>query len=163
MRDIVTESETLAVATSWRATPDNYSSLRFLRFNADGSGELTYAYGQTIYAVVPCAWAVPAPGRLRLTYSTPIRGRLAAGFVLDDSNHVKELSYTLTAGRVAGVEDIVSTPYECDRTLELSETPWPSGLDLPYAVPRVFYGCVATGNVPDAEQGTAAGRGHQSL
>jgi hypothetical protein len=46
------DRQTLASSRSWRATPGNYSSLRFLRFNADGFGELTYAYGQTIYAVV---------------------------------------------------------------------------------------------------------------
>lgn len=149
------DRQVLASAASWRATPDNYSSLRFLCFHPDGSGELTYAYGQTIYVVVPCAWEVPAVGRLRLTYSAPTGGRLAAAFALDEGNRVKELGYTLIEGRVAGVEDIVPTPYEYDRTLDLSEPPWPSGLDLPYAVPRVFYGRVATTSNQDAEPGTA--------
>ena len=117
------DRQTLTGARSWRATPGNYSSLRFLCFNGDGSGELTYAYGQTIYAVVPCAWEVPTAGRLRLTYSAPARGRLAGVFVLSDGNRVKELNYTITEGRVAGVEDIVPNPYEFDRTLELSEPP----------------------------------------
>ena len=134
------DRQVLASAGIWRATPDNYSSLRFLCFNADASGELTYAYGQTIFVVVPCAWEVVAAGLLRLTYSAPLRGRLAAEFALSDANRVKELSYTLTEGRVVGVEDIVPNHYEFDRTLELSEPPWPTGLNLPYSVPRVFYG-----------------------
>src|SRR4051794_23413652 len=110
------DRQTLAAARSWRATPDDYSSLRFLCFNADGSGELTYTYGQTIYAVVPCEWEVPTVGRLKLTYSTPTRGRLAASFVLGDGNRIKVLGYTITEGRVTGVEDIVPNPYEFDRT-----------------------------------------------
>ncbi len=156
------DHRTLALARSWRATPGNYSSMRFFLLNADGSGELTYAYGQTIYAVIPCAWGVPAAGRLRLTYAAPTSGRLAAGFVLGDDNRVKEVGYTITEGRVAGVEDIVPTPYEFDRTLELSEPPWPAGLALPYEVPRVFYGRVAVASAPDAEPGAAADGGGMS-
>ena len=62
------DRRTLAAARLWRATPGNYSSCRFLQFRPDGSGQLVYGYGQTIYAVVPCAWEVSAAGRLRLTY-----------------------------------------------------------------------------------------------
>ncbi len=94
--------QVLVSAGNWKTTPDDYSSIRFLQLNADGTGELVYAYGQTIYAVVPCLWEIPAAGRLRLTYSVPTRGRLAAGFVLGDTNRVKEVSYHLSEGRVAG-------------------------------------------------------------
>lgn len=132
----------LASAKTWRATPDDYSSLRSLWLHVDGTGELVYAYGQTIYAVVPCVWEVPTAGRLRFTHSAPRRGRLAAGFALTDDNRVKELGYALTAERVDGVENIMGRPYEFDHTLELSEPPWPDGLDLPYEVPRVFFGRV---------------------
>jgi hypothetical protein len=157
MDDIVSDRETLAAVRSWRATPDNYSSLRFMRFTAKGSGELTYAYGQTIYVVIPCVWELPTAGRLRLSYSAPTRGRLAVGFVLNYANRVKKLSYKLTAGRVAGVEDIVPNPYEFNWTLELSEPPWPLGLDLPYEVPRVFYGCITPENASKAEADSGAG------
>lgn len=140
-----------ALVGRWRATPDDYSSIRVVRFEADGSGELTYAYGQTIYAIMPCVWEVPAAGRLRLTYAAPTGGRRAReGFALDADNRFKELGYTLTSGRVSGVESVVLTPYEYDRTLELSEPPWPSGLNLPYEVPRVFYGRGAGSSGGDA-------------
>jgi hypothetical protein len=152
------DRQVLASAGTWRATPGDYSSLRSLWLKPDGTGELIYGYGQTIYAVIPCGWEVPAAGRLRLTYAAPTRGRLAAGFVLNDANRVKEVDYTLTPGRVAGVEDIVPNPYEFDHTLELSEPPWPSGLGLPFEVPRVFYGRVATAGAPDAEPSAAADR-----
>ncbi len=141
---------TLVAAGSWRATPDNYSSLRFLCFNEGGTGELTYAYGQTIYAVVPCKWEVSRGGRLKLIYLAPERGRLAAAFILGDGNRVKMIDYVLTEGRVTGVQDVVPHPYEFDRTLELSESPWPSGLDLPHEAPREFYGRVSTAREADA-------------
>jgi hypothetical protein len=150
MATTANDRRVLASARSWRATPDNYSSLRFLSFDADGSGELTYGYGQTIFAIVPCAWDLPSAGRLRLTYAAPTHGRLVAGFVLGDGNRIKEVGYTLTTGRVAGVEDIVPNPYEFNWTLELSEPPWPAGLNLPYEVPRVFYGQVAVADAQDA-------------
>jgi hypothetical protein len=145
------DRQVLASAGTWRAAPGNYSSLRVLWLDPDGSGELIYGYGQTIYIVAPCAWEVPWAGRLRLTYAAPSRGRLAAGFVLTDSNRIKELGFTLTEGQVAGVEDIVPNPYGFDRTLELSAPPWPDGLDLPYEVPRVFYGRVAKAVAQDTE------------
>ncbi len=40
--------------SNWRATPSDYSSMRFLNFSEDGSGTLTYGYGQTIYAIIKC-------------------------------------------------------------------------------------------------------------
>ena len=143
MGDVTETRHLLAAASSWRATPDNYSSLRFLRFAEDGSAELTYAYGQTIYAVVLCRWELPTASQLRLTYTAVTRGRLAAAFTLTDDNRVKELGYTLTAGLVVGVEDVVPNPYEFNWTLELTQPPWPTGLDLPYEVPKVFFGRVA--------------------
>jgi hypothetical protein len=160
MATALEDRQVLAAAKTWRATPDNYSSLRALWLNPDGSGELVYGYGQTIYVVAPCGWEVPAAGRLRLTYAAPTRGRLAAGFALTESNRVKELSFTLTAGRVAGVEDIVSNPYEFDHTLELSAPPWPDGLALPYEVPRVFYGRADEASAADAEPGAAPDPDH---
>ncbi|MDY3557113.1 hypothetical protein R5W24_006300 [Gemmata sp. JC717] len=98
---------------------------------------------------------MPAVGRLRLTYAAPTRGRLATGFALTDENRVKELGYTLAEGRVAGVEDVVPNPYEFNRTLDLSAPPWPDGLDLPYEVPRVFYGRVREVTAGDAEPSAA--------
>jgi len=148
--DVAADRQVLAGSRAWRATPDNYSSLRFFQFAADGSGELTYAYGQTIYAVAQCRWELPVAGQLRLTYSGVPRGVLARTFALSDGNRVKELAYTLTAGRVAGVEDIVPNPYEFSWTLALSDSPWPAGLDLPHEVPRVFYGQEAADEEPVA-------------
>jgi hypothetical protein len=153
------DRQVLATAGKWQATPGNYSSLRALWLQADGAGDLIYGYGQTIYAFIKCRWEVVSAGRLRLTYLESPPFQRFAGYTPPDVARVRELSYTLTAGRVAGVEDIVPNPYEFDRTLELSEPPWPAGLNLPYEVPRVFYGRVAVASAQDTEPGAAPDRG----
>jgi hypothetical protein len=126
----------------WSSTPWNYSSLRYLQFNENGSGTLTYGYGQTIYAVIQCRWEILPPGRLSLTYlESPGHSHLFfKGFTPDPHQNVRDLSYKLTEGVVSGVEDIVAMPFQFRWTLELSEPPWPSSLKLPYEAPRVFYG-----------------------
>ena len=80
-------------------------------------------------------------GLLRLTYleSPPNKLRFT-GFTPADHNRVKELRYTLTEGAVAGADDIVGLPFTFLWMLELSEPPWPSGLQLPHEVPRLFFG-----------------------
>jgi hypothetical protein len=147
------DRQVLSSAGTWRATPGNYSSLRSLWLHADGSGELVYGYGQTIYAYIKCRWEVASAGRLRLTYLESPPYQRFRGHSPPAGGSVRELGYTLTVGRVVGVEDIVPNPYEFDHTLELSEPPWPDGLSLPYEVPRVFHGRVSKASVPDAGPG----------
>ena len=125
---------------AWSATPWNYSSLRVLEFREDGSGRLTYGYGQTIYAIIQCRWEVPSPGLLRLTYLESPAYQRFQGFVPDPDQSVRDLGYSLMKGEVSGVESIVGFPYRFLWTLELSEPPWPSSLKLPQEVPRVFHG-----------------------
>lgn len=140
MGDIPTDRDVLVSTGSWRATPHDYSSIRYVQFDSSGTGELAYAYGQTIYAIVQCHWELLEARRLRLTYAAVIRGRLATTFTVTDDNRSKELSYTLTESRVSGVESVVLTPYSFNWKLEFSESPWPTGLELPYQVPQIFYG-----------------------
>jgi hypothetical protein len=149
------DRQALATAGTWRATPDNYSSLRCLWLHEDGTGDLIYGYGQTIYAFIKCRWEVASAGRLWLTYLASPPYQRFVGYTPPDKARVREVGYALTAGRVAGFEDIVATPYEYDRTLELSEPPWPAELVLPYEVPRVFYGRVVKASGPGAEPAAA--------
>jgi hypothetical protein len=155
MGDAASDAVILAVGRGvWSATPWNYSSLRSLRLSEGGSGDLIYGYGQTIYAYIKCRWEVVSPGQLRLTYleSPPLlRFR---GYTPQDDNRVRELGFKLTAGEVTGVESIVGRPYRFRWTLELSETPWPLDLQLPYEVPRVFFGHEE--QVTDVEAGPGA-------
>jgi hypothetical protein len=68
MSESASEARILSASGSWRATPWNDSSLRYLCFLEDGAGEVIYGYGQTIYAVIKCHWAVTRPGMLHLSY-----------------------------------------------------------------------------------------------
>src|SRR5690349_88808 len=92
----------------WSATPWNYSSLRFLTFKSDGSGELMYGYGQSFYAVIQCRWEIVKPDCLLLTYlpSPPIQR--FPGFTPSAENGSKELECKLLAGMVTGTESIVA-------------------------------------------------------
>jgi hypothetical protein len=141
MGDVASDTAVLAGGRGvWSATPWDYSSLRSLWLRADGTGELIYGYGQTIYARINCRWEVAAPGRLRLTYLDSPPYQLFRGYTPPDDRRVRELGYALTAGEVSGVESIVARPYRFGWTLELSEPPWPPELQLPHEVPRVFFG-----------------------
>lgn len=140
MPDTAADADVLTGSRFWQATPDDYSSLRFLQFRPDGTGELTYGYGQTIYAVVPCRWDLPEPGVLRLEYGGPVTGHLAAGFTPAEADRVQRFDYLLFRGEMTGFEDITASPFRFLWTLRLDRPPWPPGLALPYKVPRVFHG-----------------------
>jgi hypothetical protein len=124
----------------WAATPWNYSSARFMMLNADSTGRLIYCYGQTIYAIILCRWEVPSVGLLRLTYlESPANGLRFKGFSPAGAA-VRELQYTLTQGRFSGKDGIVGHTSTYLWTMELSEPPWPPGLQLPHELPRKFFG-----------------------
>jgi hypothetical protein len=139
-RTIEAQIEILAESRSWSATPDNYSSKRYLTLGRDGSGEIVYAYGQTIYAKIACRFEIPAPGRIRFEYlETPqLQGR--PPFIPDEDARFKEIDFSLDEGDVAFKEDVTGSGFTFSWTLMFSESPYPSRLALPYEVPRVFYG-----------------------
>jgi hypothetical protein len=140
MGDAAADASVLSSARGWSATPSDYSSLRYLRFRPDGRAELTYAYGQTIYAVCECHWSLPAAGALRLEGLTVTGGRLR-GYEPTAEERDRELAYRLTEVNESFPQPLTSRPpLECRWSLELSEAPWPAGLKLPYRTPRVFYG-----------------------
>jgi len=124
----------------WNATPWDYSSLRFLSFQSDGSGELIFGYGQAIYAVIKCRWKLASPGQLHLTYlESPPRLRFK-GYHPREEFETRELELKLIAGEVAGADNICGLPYKYLWTLQLNEPPWPLDLEFPYEIPRVFFG-----------------------
>jgi hypothetical protein len=117
------DARVLASSHAWHATPWDYGSLRALMLLGDGSGDMVYGYGQTIYAEIRCRWEVLPTGVLRLTYlSSP-------GFEPIPGDRGRELGYTLTEGQVSGIESIVGFPYRYLWTLELSECPWPRSVE----------------------------------
>jgi hypothetical protein len=156
MGDAASDAAVLAGGRGvWSATPWNYSSLRSLWLSEGGSGELIYGYGQTIYARLHCRWEVVSPGRLRLTYLESPPYQRFRGYTPRDETRVRELNFVLTAGEVSGVESIVGQPYRFRWTLELAEPPWPPDLQLPYEVPRVFFGHREEVSKAEADPGAA--------
>jgi hypothetical protein len=138
--DGTTDAALLSSTRAWSATPSDYSSERVLQFWPDGRAELTYFYGQTIYAVCECRWSVPAAGVLRLREFAVAGGRLQ-GYEPTAEERDRDLAYRLTEVNESFVQPLTSSPpLECRWSLELSEPPWPAGLNLPYRIPRVFYG-----------------------
>jgi len=157
MGDAAADASVLSSARAWSATPSDYSSLRFLRFGPDGRAELIYGYGQTIYAVCACRWSVPAASVLRLTELAVTDGR-RLGYEPSAGERDRELAYRLSEVNASFEQPLTSSPpLECRWSLELSEPPWPPGLQLPYKVPRVFYGHGEQVSPPDAESRFAGG------
>ncbi len=148
----------LTTSRSWSATPWDYSSMKFIQFKEDRSGEVTLAYGQTIYAVVGFQYEIPATGLLRLTYvnSESNKYELRTGFGQSakalfeaQAGRPKEISYDLTegdfrgemnmsVGRADGV--VVPLTYEFRWVLKFETSPYPEGLEVPFGTPLSFYG-----------------------
>ena len=135
-----TDFQILTSSRSWRATPWDYSSLRFLRFNDDASAEFCYGYGQTIYAIIKCQFELTPEKNLRLSYlESPARGHFQ-GFVPTDANQAKDIRYQLTQENVTGVESIVAREYKFQWKLTLEKSPFPEEIQFPYDVPLQYYG-----------------------
>ena len=132
--------EILIGSRSWSATPDDYSSLRFLTFGQQGRGEALYGYGQTIYAKVGFEFELLDGPVLRLRYlSSPSFARFQ-GFEPSPGTAEKLIAYTLVQGEYRGVESVVAWPFVCGWLLTLADSPWPAGMTFPYEVPTAFYG-----------------------
>ena len=124
----------------WSATPANYSSMRVLWLNPDGSGQVFYGYGQTIYAIIRCHWLVPSPNLLRLTYlNSPSNNLSFKGYSPAESGGTRDISFVLTEVETTG-GDQLGQPYRFLWKLELDEQPWPLDFLLPHEPPRVFFG-----------------------
>jgi hypothetical protein len=130
----------LTGSPSWSATPDNYSSLRPVYLETDGTARLIYGYGQTIYAVIDARFEVTAPGVMRFDYfETPqMQGR--PSFVPTDDNRSKEIGFSLTEGERIFGKDVTGFVFRFSWTLEFAEPPYPAGLNLPDRGPTTFYG-----------------------
>jgi hypothetical protein len=130
----------LTRSPSWAATPDNYSSLRTISLNADGTGHAIYAYGQTICAMINFRFAITAPAMMRFDYiETPqLQGRPT--FVLTDLNRSKDIGFSLTEGEGIVREDVTGFVTRFRWTLTFAEPPYPEGLSFPHPAPSTFYG-----------------------
>ena len=152
--------EILTGCGAWAATPGDYSSMRALRFAPDGTGQVLYGYGQTIYAVIACRFAVIEPDRVEWEYLESPPYQWFKGFRPDDGNRRKALRAVLTAGEFTFFDGLTSHSSLFRWRLDLGGSPYPEGLSFPYSVPTTFYGHGQA--IPrvkaDAEPGAAADR-----
>ncbi len=132
--------EVLTSGGPWWATPDNYASLRTLRFALDGTGQVLYGYGQTIYAKVACRHAISDPDVLEVEYQESPAHQLFQGFQPSDTNRRRVLRAELTAGEFVFTEAMTNHSRRFRWRLDLSGSPYPHGLAFPYSVPTTFFG-----------------------
>jgi hypothetical protein len=135
-----TEIEVLTGSPSWSATPDNYSSLRYVSFERDGTGMLVYGYGQTIYARIDCRFEFPEAGRIRFEYLGTPQPQRRPPFQPTEANRFKDVGFSLAEGEKVFREDVTGFIFRFSWTLEFTAPPYPDGLSLPYQVPTVFHG-----------------------
>jgi hypothetical protein len=139
---VTTTFEILTSGGSWSATPDNYSSMRYLQFSPDGTGRAVYGYGQTIHAMILFRFGVAEPDRLELEYLESPGFQRFKGFHPDDTNGRKRLAVTLTEGERVFVEGVTGFERRFRWMLDLDAHPYPEGLTFPFSVPTTFYGHV---------------------
>ena len=58
------DQQVLTSTRAWCATPTDYNSLISVRFRADGSGDMVFGYGQTIYAEIQIHFEIIEQGRI---------------------------------------------------------------------------------------------------
>src|SRR5262249_13344436 len=115
-------------------------SMRALQFAPDGTGQVLYGYGQTIYAKIACRFAVTEPDQVEWEYLESPPCQWFKGFRPDDGNRRKALRVALTAGEFSFFDGMTSHSSLFRWRLDLSGSPYPEGLSFPYSVPTTFYG-----------------------
>ena len=135
------ERATLSGTPNWVANPDNYASLQNIHFAENGTGNVVFGHGQWIYADIQFRYEIQSPGVLLLIYlDSPHRLSSEFSFYPNDTNRTKLLRYVLRTEKTSGITNVVATRFWYQRTLVLEDSPYPSGLKLPYEPPKVFYG-----------------------
>lgn len=142
------DQQVLSSSRAWCATPTDYNSLIFVRFRADGSGDMTFGYGQTIYAKIQIHFEIAEQGRMTIKYLRSDGNKYVPSFQPAPGCESKTISYSLKQGEVTG-QAANSGPFTFHWTLKLSDSPFPEGLTLPdityfrhtvFSPPREYYG-----------------------
>lgn len=120
----------LIATRSWAATPWDYNSCIFLRFRADGSGDMVFGYGQTIFAKVNFRFSLNTLNELTFIYQDSPAYFYVKSFTPSESRKSKAVHYSLKEGEITG-EAANSGPFKYYWTLSLDKTPFPDELPLP--------------------------------
>ena len=133
------DSHILIRSLSWAATPDNYSSMRYLQFKQEGTGIAMYGYGQTIYAKINFNFSI-TDDQLLFDYQQSDPTQRSGRFDPTGSNARKQIGFSVEQGEFIFGEDITSARFRFTSKLTLSDSPYPAGLEFPYSVPTEFFG-----------------------
>src|ERR1700738_390824 len=120
----------LTSTRNWAATPWNYNSCIFLRFRSDGSGDMVFGYGQTVFAKVNFMFSLNASNELTLIYQDSPAYFYVKRFTPSEDQKSKTVHYSLKEGEVTG-EAANSGPFKYYWTLSLDKAPFPDELTLP--------------------------------
>lgn len=132
--------EVLTSGGPWWATPGNYASLRTLKFISDGTGQVLYGYGQTIFAKIAFRFTASDTDQIVIEYLESPPHQRFSGFRPDWANHRKTLRATLTSGQFTFTEAMTNHSRQFRWQLELSDSPYPDGLTFPSSIPTNFFG-----------------------
>jgi len=142
----MSDLDILTTTRSWVATPWDYNSCIYLRFRADGSGDMVLGYGQAIIAKIKFGFSLNTPNELALMYQDFQGDRRVKIVPCSISQKSKAVHYSLKEGEIAG-EAPNSGPFKYYWTLSLDNSPFPEELRVPEISPigdvwhlREYYG-----------------------
>jgi hypothetical protein len=144
--NLMLDFDLLTTTRSWVSIPWNYNSCIALRFRADGSGDMVFGYGQTIFAMINFTFSMNTLNELTLIYQYSPGDRFVKSFTPNESQKSNTVHYSLKEGEVTGVA-ANSGPFKYYWTLSLDKSPFPDELALPdmrsigeVRPPREYYG-----------------------
>jgi hypothetical protein len=138
VRWTVTDLE-LLTERGWTGTPWDYNSTIFITFRTDGGGQMVFAYGQMIYAIVPFRYERTGEGELTITHEARADEPYKPGFTPTPQDVPKVLRYSIEPKHGRGAvdtllrmeEQAVLHQFEYEWRLKLSDSPFPDSLKLP--------------------------------
>ena len=140
----MTDVEILTTTRAWSAMPWDYNRLIFLRFRANGSGDMSFACFQSVQARIDFCFTIGELGALEFTYvHSAGKPPYIPSFNPDADQASKMTRYSLKNDKFTGRQN-VPVPgnhagiFVCNWMLQLDDSPFPDKLKL-RALSRLGY------------------------
>jgi hypothetical protein len=147
----MSDFDILTTTRSWAALPWDYNTSIYLRFRADGSGDMVFAALQMIHAVINFRFSLETPNELTLIYQDSPGDGMVKPFTPNKADKSKAIRYSLKEGNVTGVA-ANSGPFEYHWTLSLEKSPFPDEVTVGQVRPtREYYGHHVNETIPSVE------------
>ena len=125
---------------AWSATPWLYSSMRRIQFQNDGTSQLVYGSGQTIYGVINAKFGLLTDNKILLTYLASPAVGFFNGFTPEEDNCKKKIEFTLAKQNDVFSHQITGKKFTYKWKLKLNISPFPDEIQFPYEMPLELYG-----------------------